>query len=165
MTATRPEQPTPDYVPGHGLLRDKVVVVTAAAGAGIGAAVVRRVLEEGARGVVLGDTHERRLAEADAGLREEFGDDRVRSLLCDVTDEAQVQALIDAADEFGGVDVMVNNAGVLSANGRVHNQSPEEWRRADGSPTDVMHQIEVVNLVQTTRLFERRALPPEIMKP
>ncbi len=35
MTATRPEQPTPDYVPGHGLLRDKVVVVTAAAGAGI----------------------------------------------------------------------------------------------------------------------------------
>ena len=44
MTAIRPEQPTPDYVPGHGLLRDKVVVVTAAAGAGIGAAVVRRAL-------------------------------------------------------------------------------------------------------------------------
>ena len=66
MTATRPEQPAPDYVPPHDLLRDKVVVVTAAAGAGIGAAVVRRVLEEGARAVVLGDTHERRLAEADA---------------------------------------------------------------------------------------------------
>jgi len=57
MTATRPEQPAPDYVPPHDLLRDKVVVVTAAAGAGIGAAVVRRVLEEGARAVVLGDTH------------------------------------------------------------------------------------------------------------
>src|SRR6188472_4285143 len=39
MTTTRIEQPTPDYVPGHGLLRDQVVVVTAAAGAGIGAAV------------------------------------------------------------------------------------------------------------------------------
>ena len=45
MTTTRPEQPTPDYVPAHGLLRDKVVVVTAAAGAGIGAAVLA-----GARG-------------------------------------------------------------------------------------------------------------------
>ena len=62
MTTVRPEQPTPDYVPPHGLLSDKVVVVTAAAGAGIGAAVARRVLEEGARAVVLGDTHERRLA-------------------------------------------------------------------------------------------------------
>ena len=69
MTATRPEQPTPDYVPAHGLLRDKVVVVTAAAGAGIGAAVARRVLEEGAKAVVLGDTHERRLGEAEAGSR------------------------------------------------------------------------------------------------
>ena len=65
MTAIRPEQPTPDYVPAHELLRDKVVVVTAAAGAGIGAAVARRVLEEGAKAVVLGDTHERRLGEAD----------------------------------------------------------------------------------------------------
>ncbi|MCW2794208.1 MAG: fabG3 1, partial [Nocardioides sp.] len=53
MTATRPEQPIPDYVAGHDLLRGKVVVVTAAAGAGIGASVVRRALEEGARAVVL----------------------------------------------------------------------------------------------------------------
>ena len=112
MTTVRPEQPAPDYVPAHDLLRDKVVVVTAAAGAGIGAAVVRRVLEEGARAVVLGDTHERRLAEAEESLAAEFGADRVRSLVCDVTDEAQVQALVDAADELGGVDVMINNAGL-----------------------------------------------------
>ena len=52
--------PAPSYVPGHGLLTDKVVVVTAAAGAGIGASAVRRSLEEGARVVVLSDTHERR---------------------------------------------------------------------------------------------------------
>ena len=87
-------------------------MVTAAAGAGIGAAVVRRALEEGAKAVVFGDTHERRLAEAEEALAEEFGADRVRQLVCDVTDEAQVQALLDAADEFGGVDVMVNNAGL-----------------------------------------------------
>ena len=51
--------------------------MTAAAGAGIGAAVVRRVLEEGARAVVLGDTHERRLGEAGAdpvcGVRRRAG--------------------------------------------------------------------------------------------
>ena len=112
MTTQRAEQPAPDYVPGHDLLAGKVVVVTAAAGAGIGAAVVRRALEEGAKAVVFSDTHERRLAEAEEALAAEFGADRVRQLVCDVTDEAQVQALLDAADELGGVDVMVNNAGL-----------------------------------------------------
>ena len=62
-------------------------MVTAAAGAGIGAAVVRRALEEGARAVVLGDTHERRLAEAQESLAGEFGAERVASAVCDVTDE------------------------------------------------------------------------------
>ena len=126
MTTTRPEQPTPDYVPAHGLLRDKVVVVTAAAGAGIGAAVARRVLEEGAKGVVLGDTHERRLAEAGETLGTEFGVERVRTLVCDVTDEAQVQALIDAADEFGGVEVMINNAG-LGGTASVTEMTDDQW--------------------------------------
>jgi len=124
----RPEQPTPSYVPAHGLLRDKVVVVTAAAGAGIGAAVVRRVLEEGARGVVLGDTHERRLGEAEQALGEEFGADRVRALVCDVTVEEQVQALVDEADELGGVDVMVNNAG-LGGTATVVEMTDEQWGR------------------------------------
>ena len=87
MTATRPEQPTPDYVPGHDLLRDKVVVVTAAAGAGIGAAVVRRVLEEGARAVVLGDTHERRLGEARGLARRSSARTGCARCVCDVTDE------------------------------------------------------------------------------
>jgi len=128
MTATRPEQPAPDYVPAHDLLRAKVVVVTAAAGAGIGAAVVRRVLEEGARAVVLGDTHERRLAEATQTLGDEFGEERVRALVCDVTDEAQVQALVDAADEFGGVDVMVNNAG-LGGTADVIEMTDEQWSK------------------------------------
>ncbi len=128
MTATRPEQPAPGYVPAHDLLRDKVVVVTAAAGAGIGAALVRRVLEEGARGVVLGDTHERRLGEAREVLATEFGEDRVRSLVCDVTDEAQVQALVDAADELGGLDVMVNNAG-LGGTASVLEMTDDQWSR------------------------------------
>lgn len=128
MTTTRAEQPTPDYVPGHGLLRDRVVVVTAAAGAGIGAAVVRRALEEDAKAVVFSDTHERRLQEAEEKLAAEFGADRVRQLVCDVTDEAQVQALLDAADELGGVDVMVNNAG-LGGTASVLEMTDEQWSK------------------------------------
>ena len=128
MTGTRPEQPTPAYVPAHGLLRDKVVVVTAAAGAGIGAAVARRVLEEEARAVVLGDTHERRLAEAERELGETFGAGRVRTLVCDVTVEEQVQALVDAADEFGGVEVMVNNAG-LGGTASVTEMTDDQWSK------------------------------------
>ena len=128
MTSARAEQPAPDYVPGHDLLAGKVVVVTAAAGAGIGAAVVRRALEEGAQGVVLGDTHERRLGEAQQSLADEFGADRVRSLVCDVTDEEQVTALLDAADEYGGVDVMVNNAG-LGGTATITEMTDEQWSR------------------------------------
>jgi 3-oxoacyl-[acyl-carrier protein] reductase len=118
----------PDYVPGHDLLAGQVVVVTAAAGAGIGAAVVRRALEEGAKAVVLSDTHERRLAEAAESLGEEFGAERVRQRVCDVTDEAQVQALLDAADELGGVDVMINNAG-LGGTASVVDMTDEQWSR------------------------------------
>ena len=128
MTSPRPEQPAPAYVPAHDLLRDKVVVVTAAAGAGIGAAVARRVLEEGARAVVLGDTHARRLAEAQELLAQEFGAERVRSLGCDVTVEAQVRALVDAADDLGGVEVMVNNAG-LGGTASVVEMTDDQWAK------------------------------------
>jgi 3-oxoacyl-[acyl-carrier protein] reductase len=118
----------PAYVDGHNLLEGKVVVVTAAAGAGIGAATTRRCLEEGAKAVVLGDTHERRLAEAHEALSRDFGDTRVATRACDVTDEVAVNALLDAAEEFGGVDVMVNNAG-LGGTASVLDMTDEQWSR------------------------------------
>lgn len=118
----------PEYVAGHGLLTGRTVVVTAAAGAGIGAAVVRRSLEEGARAVVFGDTHERRLAEARETLAAEFGAERVCSVTCDVTSENDVTALLDAAEEYGGVQVMVNNAG-LGGTASVLEMTDEEWSR------------------------------------
>ena len=97
---------------GHGLLEDKVVVVTAAAGTGIGGAAARRCLEEGAQ-VAISDQHHRRLAAARDELAAGHGD-RVWSRGCDVTDEAQVAALIEgAARHFGRIDVMINNASVL----------------------------------------------------
>ena len=127
-SARRREQSAPAYVPPHELLAGKVVVVTAAAGAGIGAAVARRVLEEGARAIILGDTHERRLGEAEKSLGEEFGSDRVRARVCDVTDEAQVAALLDLAEEYGGVEVMINNAG-LGGTANVLEMTDEQWSR------------------------------------
>ncbi|MDR6910763.1 3-oxoacyl-[acyl-carrier protein] reductase [Rhodococcus fascians] len=120
------EQSAPEYVSAHGLLTDRTVVVTAGAGAGIGAAVVRRALEEGARAVVVGDTHERRLAEAHAEWSAEFGADRVSTRVCDVTKEADVIALVDAAEEHGGVDVMVNNAG-LGGSVSLLEMTDEQW--------------------------------------
>ena len=119
-------QSVPPYVTAHDLLVGKTVVITAAAGAGIGAAAARRCLEEGAN-VVLGDTHERRLSEAQAELADEFGD-RVVSVPCDVTDEGQIAALLDAAEPFGGVDVMVNNAG-LGGTASVLEMTDEQWTR------------------------------------
>ncbi|WOX08977.1 SDR family oxidoreductase [Streptomyces sp. N50] len=103
---------TPAYVPGHGLLKGRTAVVTAAAGAGIGGATARRFLEEGAR-VLISDAHARRLKEYEAELAGEFGAEAVVALPCDVTDEAQVRALFDAAvATHGRLDVVVNNAGL-----------------------------------------------------
>ncbi|MFC0541996.1 SDR family oxidoreductase [Kutzneria chonburiensis] len=116
-----------DYVPGHNLLADKAVVVTAAAGTGIGSAVAQRCLEEGAR-VLISDWHERRLAETLEKLAADHGG-RVAAAVCDVTDEAQVQALIDTAvSTFGRLDVMINNAG-LGGTRSVLDMTDDEWSR------------------------------------
>jgi 3-oxoacyl-[acyl-carrier protein] reductase len=77
------------------------------------------MLEEGAR-VVISDKHERRLGETAAELG-------VTGIQCDVTDEASVQALIaGAAAELGGIDVLVNNAG-LGGTAMVHEMTDEQW--------------------------------------
>ncbi|MFB7914975.1 SDR family oxidoreductase [Streptomyces sp. NPDC056061] len=118
----------PQYVPGHGLLAGRGAVVTAAAGAGIGGATVRRFLEEGAR-VVIGDTHARRLKETERALADEFGAGRVAALPCDVTDESQVQALLALAERtHGGLDIVVNNAG-LGGTATLTEMTDEQWTK------------------------------------
>ncbi|ONI70740.1 short chain dehydrogenase [Actinosynnema sp. ALI-1.44] len=112
---------------GHDLLAGKTVVVTAAAGTGIGSATARRCLEEGAN-VVISDHHERRLAEALDELEAEHGG-RVAALRCDVTDEEQVGALVHGAvSAFGRIDVMINNAG-LGGTRSVLDMTDDEWSR------------------------------------
>ncbi|AKS32269.1 (5R,7aS)-5-hydroxy-7a-methyl-1-oxo-2,3,5,6,7,7a-hexahydro-1H-indene-carboxyl-CoA reductase [Mycolicibacterium goodii] len=117
----------PKEIDGHGLLKDKVVLVTAAAGTGIGSTTARRALLEGAD-VVISDYHERRLGETRdqlAGL----GLGRVDSVVCDVTSTEAVDALIaETVEKAGRLDVLVNNAG-LGGQTAVIDMTDEEWDR------------------------------------
>lgn len=116
----------PPYVAGHDLLAGKSVLVTAAAGAGIGFAAAKRAAEEGARAVMISDIHEGRLAKAVATLQQETGK-AVYGKLANVTVEADVQALIDEAEAtMDGVDVLINNAG-LGGTRLLVDMSDEEW--------------------------------------
>jgi 3-oxoacyl-[acyl-carrier protein] reductase len=126
----------PAYPPARNLLAGKNVLVTAAAGTGIGFATAKRCLEEGAR-VFVSDLHERRLAEAVERLRA-VNADRVEAKLCDVTREPDVRALVGAAvDTLGQVDVLVNNAG-LGGSAAVIEMTDEQWYKVlDVSLTSV----------------------------
>ena len=110
------------------------MVVTAAAGAGIGAAVARRALIEGAR-VLISDVHDRRLASTAERLEAETGS-RPAAVHCDVTAERDVQSLMDAAGNLlGGIDVMMNNAG-LGGSARLVDMTDEQWSAVLGVTLD-----------------------------
>jgi 3-oxoacyl-[acyl-carrier protein] reductase len=120
--------PMPEPPAGHGLLEGKVVVVTAAAGTGIGFATAKRCVEEGAT-VVISDAHRRRLGEAADALAAlpELAGAVPLAVPCDVTVEEQVQALYDVAvAEHGRIDVAVNNAG-LGGQVDIVDMTDEQW--------------------------------------
>lgn len=94
-------------------ITDSVIVITGAS-SGIGAATARAAARAGAR-LVLAARRENRIRDLAEELGAEFGGPlggRVIAVRCDVTDQSQVDALAKAAlDEFGRIDVLVNNAG------------------------------------------------------
>lgn len=111
---------------GRDLLRGKVVLITAAAGTGIGNATARRCLLEGGT-VVLSDAHERRLGEAADELTDLAGGTRPLTFVCDVTVEDEVQAMVAGAlSGHGRLDVVVNNAG-LGGTADLVDMTDEQW--------------------------------------
>ena len=140
----------PDYVPAHGLLAGRGVVVTAAAGTGIGSAVARRALEEGAR-VLISDAHERRLGETADALAEQTG---TRPFIqpCDVTSEEHVRALVAAAlEHLGGIDAWVNNAG-LGGTATLAEMADEQWSKViDVTLTGTMRCVRAALVPMTER--------------
>lgn len=127
----------PPYPTATGLLKGKTVVVTAAAGTGIGFSVAKRAAEEGAT-LMISDFHERRLGEAAEAIHTATGH-RPATAVCDVTVEDQVQALRDTAlASLGHVDVLINNAG-LGGEVDVVDMTDTQWARVlDVTLTSVM---------------------------
>ncbi|BCI80800.1 MULTISPECIES: 3-oxoacyl-ACP reductase FabG [Mycobacteriaceae] len=89
------------------LLDGRIAVITGGA-QGIGYAIAERFIAEGAR-VVIGDLN---LEATEAAVAKLGGAEVAKAVRCDVTSAADVQALIDAAVAWGGLDIMVNNAGI-----------------------------------------------------
>ena len=139
----------PDYPTGHQLLAGKSVLVTAAAGTGIGFATAKRCAEEGAT-VVVSDKHERRLGEAADELAA-IASTKLVAIPCDVTDEASVQALFDGAvAATGGLDVVVNNAG-LGGTVELVDMADDQWH--------VVLDVTLTGTMRCTRAALRHMLP------
>ena len=104
-----------------GRLDGKVAVITGAA-SGIGAGTARMFVREGAK-VVVADLQD----EAGEALVDELGD-AARFAHCDVTSEDDIAAAVDlAVSEFGRLDIMFNNAGIVGAVGRISELPVEAW--------------------------------------
>ena len=114
-------------LPPEKLMARKIAVITGGAG-GIGRAVARRLLQESGH-VVLLDKDEPVLQAAVQALQEEFGRDRVLGLVVDVTnEEAMVRVFRQIVLHYGGVDVVIPNAGIASSS-PLEETSLDEWRR------------------------------------
>lgn len=125
--------------------KSKVVIVTGAA-SGIGRGVAERFFTEGAQ-VVLCDKDSAKLNEVTKLLDSE----RTHQVVCDVSDFSQVEALVAATvQRFGGVDVLVNNAGIASE-GDVLQVSFDSWNQT--LQTDL-----------TSVFYGCRAALPELIK-
>lgn len=104
-----------------GRLAGRAAVITGAA-SGIGEGTARRFVEEGAQ-VVIADLQQ----DKGAALAAELGD-AARYIFCDVTQEENVAAAVDlAVAEFGKLDIMVNNAGIVGAVGPIQDTTIEAW--------------------------------------
>jgi rhamnulose-1-phosphate aldolase/alcohol dehydrogenase len=114
-------------MPRPKTLAGRIALITGSAG-GIGLAAARMLLSHGAC-VVISDRDAQALKSAHGELCEAFGRDVVRAVVCDVTNEQQVQAAFDeCAREYGGIDILVANAGIASS-APIEETSVALWHR------------------------------------
>ena len=114
-------------MPKPKALSGRIALITGSAG-GIGKAIAKKFAEEGAC-VIINDINEERLDSAKAEFIKTFGKDAVATTLLNVTDATSTEKALDAAClAFGGVDIVVNNAGI-SISKSIAEHSLEEWDR------------------------------------
>ncbi|HEY5967164.1 MAG TPA: bifunctional aldolase/short-chain dehydrogenase [Chitinophagaceae bacterium] len=108
-------------------LSGRVALITGSAG-GIGKAIAKRFAEEGAC-IVINDVNVERLSETNKEFRSSFGNDVISSTLLNVTDDCSIEAAFDeAALAFGGVDIVINNAGI-SISKSITEHTIDEWNK------------------------------------
>lgn len=130
-------------------LKDRVAVVTAAAGAGIGQAVARKFAEEGAQ-VVISDTHARRVREVALEMSKDYGRE-VPAYTVDVTQREQVEVMVASTlERFGRIDILFNNAGINKLE-PVWEMSDETWNL-------------VLGVCLTGTFYVTRAVLPHMIK-
>ncbi|MBI4561048.1 MAG: SDR family oxidoreductase [Candidatus Rokubacteria bacterium] len=130
-------------------LKDRVAVVTAAAGAGIGQAVARKFAEEGAE-VMISDAHGRRVQEVAARMSKDYGRE-VSAFTVDVTQKDQVEAMVrGAVERFGRIDILFNNAGI--------NKLEPVWEMSDETWSLVL------NVCLTGTFYVTRAVLPHMIR-
>jgi rhamnulose-1-phosphate aldolase/alcohol dehydrogenase len=112
-------------MPAPKPLSGRVALITGSAG-GIGKAIARKFVEEGAV-VILSDMNEERLHETAAKFKEWYGKDAYAIALLDVTRQQQIQQTFQHASlAFGGIDIVINNAG-LSISKTISQHSESDW--------------------------------------
>jgi NAD(P)-dependent dehydrogenase (short-subunit alcohol dehydrogenase family) len=152
-------------------VKNKVAVVTGAA-MGIGKATARLLAEEGAK-VAVTDIEEDDCRQVAEEIQEAGG--TARAWVLDVSDEEEVrQVFQEVAEAFGGLDVLVNNAGISGANRPTHELTREEWEKVMAvNVTGVFlctkhavpfllesHGGSIVNLSSIYGIISARDIPP-----
>ena len=104
----------------------RVALVTAAAGAGIGQAVARRLAAGGAH-VVVTDVHERRTQEVAEAIANDYPDVRVAGYAMDASDRQRIDAVVaDVGRTLGPIQILVNNA-AINVVGSIFDYDPQDW--------------------------------------
>jgi 3-oxoacyl-[acyl-carrier protein] reductase len=130
-------------------LKDKVAIVTAAAGAGIGRTAASMLAREGAR-VIVTDIHEERSIRTARAIHDEYGVEAV-GIRCDVTNITDVKNVVqETLKRFGRIDILLNNAGTNRPS-QIVDMKDEEWHL-------------VINTSLTGTFYCTRAVLPAMME-